>query len=224
MKFTASFDDSLDFVDLVIEKDNGMVEQKRIVYEEFFNILSLATIETSNGVPVGRLPKGFYDGVIQGDALNFSLVVVLPAEVRPINYFGDLFMVPFPALAFQFTVDAGNLTVSKLYALDTSLPNPESVLYHYPFGNVYSDGKICWGMNVLNKLPSKQAIDTVVAAFFSAETNDDLYINSKYKTQRALIESLKGKQTFPRKLLTSCASDRCAGVCTMRMLVESCQL
>lgn len=83
---------------------------------------------------------------------------------------------------------------------------PASRLCYYPFGNVYDNGKICWGNTVFPKMTSIKDAEKLIQAFFDAETNNDLYQNRiaehpEFKEQSGLLETLKEMEVFPQKWL-----------------------
>ena len=68
--------------------------------------------------------------------------------------------------------------ISYCFALKrdaSGMIGPASRLCYYPFGNVYDNGKICWGNTVFPKMTSIKDAEKLIQAFFDAETNNDLY-------------------------------------------------
>ena len=197
MDVTAKFSTKdLATVFVSITDENGMVESKAIRYQDFSDIINMSRME-EDLFRTGQLPKGYWDGYISvSNPSTFKVVVVVPEARRLLNYYGESFEVPFPALTFLIATTAGKVNVSKVFAVLGQNIAPESTLYHYPYGNVYDDGKICWGQNILDSLPSIRSVDGIVALFFGSETNDDLFKSSKYSGQREMILSVAGKKSF----------------------------
>ena len=82
---------------------------------------------------------------------------------------------------------------------------PASRLCYYPFGNVYDNGKICWGNTVFEN-DFDQRCGEADPGIFDAETNNDLYQNRiaehpEFKEQSGLLETLKEMEVFPQKWL-----------------------
>lgn len=204
MNVTAKFStDDLSAVSLSIAKDNGLVEEKMVSFTDFKAVLDASAI-AGDSVRIGHLPKGFYDGTVSAtNPLTFRTAIVVPAEVRPLMCYGETFLVPFPTLLFTFRVRNGFINRSCVYAVADKTVTDRSILYEYPYGNVYEDGHICWGGNALGRVPSCKALDKIVSLFFGSETNDDLYRNDEYPMQRALIMHVMKKKTFPKSLLKS---------------------
>lgn len=213
MKITAVFSDKQEgYVQLLIEEDSGMAEQKTVRLSEFKGILDLSHDSKSDMIPIGALPKGYYDGLITADdKTSFVMTICVASNKRHINYYNELFYIPFPSLMFKFQVKKGHVIVSEVFSLDTDLPSETSKLYHYPFGNVYEDGKICWGSNVLKPVLYKKDLDDLIALFFCSGTNDDLFRSNTFSTQRAFLTHLKEKEKFPKKLLAESSKYANAG-------------
>ena len=115
----------------------------------------------------------------------------------------------FPDLAFLFKVREGMVSASFCFALkrdESGMIGPASRLCYYPFGNVYDNGKICWGNTVFPKMTSIKDAEKLIQSFFDAETNNDLYQNRivehpEFKEQSGLLETLKEMEVFPQKWL-----------------------
>ena len=150
---------------------------------------------------IGRLPQGYYDGALSPAENTFKMAVSIPAAVRPVQYFDTVYVVPFPALMFIFCIATGRINVSKVVALDTDVPQEDSIVYHYPLGNVYDDGKICWGNIALPGISNPLELPKAVSAFFASETNNDLYEVVDGRQQRQLLEELSNADTFPKRYL-----------------------
>ena len=68
MKITAVFSDKEESrVRLLIEEDSGMAEQKTVRLSEFKGILDVSHDSKSDMVPIGTLPKGYFDGQLVAD-------------------------------------------------------------------------------------------------------------------------------------------------------------
>lgn len=204
MEVTARFDTkNLQLVELKIIKENGFAERKTISFVDFNSIINSSTKE-SDSFHIGKLPAGFYDGIVSiKNSSTFQFVIEIPAARRNLSYYGDNYIVPFPRFVFYFAADAGKITKTKIFAVSSSEQKltDDSVLYHYPFGNVYDDGHICWGNNVLEPVYSYEDVWKFILLFFGSETNDDLFKSGKFHSQRAMIEYLKNLENFPEKYL-----------------------
>ena len=76
------------------------------------------------------------------------MIITVSAHLGVIYLFGVPKQVVFPDLAFLFKVREGMVSASFCFALkrdESGMIGPASRLCYYPFGNVYDNGKICWG-------------------------------------------------------------------------------
>lgn len=183
------------------------ITKKCISYEDFLAIVNNST-KADNFLHVGKLPEGYYDAILDKDEMGFKCLVVVPEGLKPIIYYSDIYMVPFPKLMFYFKVRTGILKESKVYALKSGRISDKTTLYKYPFGNVYDGGKICWGGNVINGIYELRKVERIISTFFGSPTNDDLWgkcINvpsdDPRRVQRGLLESLNMEKTFPEDIL-----------------------
>ena len=207
MKCTATFTDKSADVFLTISKADGSQVQKTVPFEKFVDVLKKEDEIRGRKISrMGKLPHGFIDGGVDGE--DMEVLIHVPKGIRPLEYFGTTYVIPWPDLVFYLHSSKGKVTKSCLFCVD-EVPNEKTKLLYYPFGNVHSDGRICWGQNVLPKVRCLCDYDKVVSLFFSADTNDDLYETFKLEqgrkkkelTQRELLETLKSMKEFPVKCL-----------------------
>ena len=181
-------------------EDKGIVTCKKIPMADFLSLLQNSAA-MGQVMRIGRLPQGYYDGALSPAENTFMMAVSIPAAVRPVQYFDTVYVVPFPALMFIFCIATGRINVSKVVALDTDVPQENSIVYHYPFGNVYNDGKICWGNIALPGISNPLELPKAISGFFASETNNDLYEVVDGRQQRQLLEELSNADAFPKRYL-----------------------
>ena len=181
-------------------EDKGIVTCKKIPMADFLSLLQNSAA-MGQVMRIGRLPQGYYDGALSPAENTFKMAVSIPAAVRPVQYFDTVYVVPFPALMFIFCIATGRINVSKVVALDTDVPQENSIVYHYPFGNVYNDGKICWGNIALPGISNPLELPKAISGFFASETNNDLYEVVDGRQQRQLLEELSNADAFPKRYL-----------------------
>ena len=162
---------------------DGSAVQKTVTMADFIRAMSTIEAEQERCLEIGQIPNGFYDGVlIQNKEQSFDVII---------------------------TVREGMVSASFCFALkrdESGMIGPASRLCYYPFGNVYDNGKICWGNTVFPKMTSIKDAEKLIQAFFDAETNNDLYQNRiaehpEFKEQSGLLETLKEMEVFPQKWL-----------------------
>ena len=97
----------------------------------------------------------------------------------PFNYFNKIYIFEeFPALLFRFKVDNSNkIQSASVFVIKEERDsfNNDTLLYKYPFGNVWADGRICWGGNNLPLINESRDLLKAVDLFFQFPTGDDLY-------------------------------------------------
>ena len=131
---------------------------------------------------------------------------MLPASMQIMQYENTQYDVCVPSLVFSFHVDKGRLEKTRVFVLKDDKPTGNSVLYRYPFGNVYDDGRVCWGSNVFPDILEIKRLEMVMTLFIQSPCNSDLYqsekcIGVKGVPLRELFEQLHNKQDFPEEYL-----------------------
>ncbi len=185
---------------------NGDEDSKTMYLLDFVNALTNSVGKTCY-TELGEMPYGYFRGSINpSDTSNFKVAVIIPQDKRILTYFGEEHLVPFPELLFQFTVKSGRIKDSYVYSLVSSKGSRK--VAHFPYGNVYDDGRICWGTNILPRVENMKAIERIVDLFFGSETNDDLYTvgrniikREQFFNQRGLILAAEGRKKFPSRWL-----------------------
>lgn len=177
---------------------------KRISLSSLMVLLQDATKGTVKGKRIGQLPEFFYDGYVNES--GFEAVFVLPEAIRPYIFQDGAYTIPFPTLVMHFKVSGGKLRKSSVFAVLDKEVGENTLLYHYPFANVYEDGRICWGDNALpNGMQCIKDLEKLLVLFLNAPNNTDLwrreYLNMKYTVIREALEELKDRVNFPNELL-----------------------
>ncbi len=195
-----------EYVFLELAKKEKEIIQKKILFKNFVKLLENSSEISEKSITIGKLPYGYYNGSICED--GFKVIVSIPSKVFLFQYYEDAYVIPFPRLVFYFSYQDGKMITAKCFAAKDEVLMDQSKLYHYPFGNVYSDGKICFGGNSIPKCFSLSEIDEVIKIFYGTPSNNDLwctkYCKDKYTGLRVLIEELSGKEFFPEETLLEC--------------------
>jgi hypothetical protein len=196
-------------VEVELQKEDGEMKRKLISFSAFKELINDRFCKDTM-FTIGKLPHGYYDGKVSVmNKETFSCTVIVPSGMRMIQYYDTPYEIPYPAMAVSMYVTEGRLTKSSVFFLDTDTPNDMSKLFGYVFGNVSSNGQICWGTNVLPPLHSMEDLNLLIPLFFGCPCNDDYYSYSRFavnapeycKTQRALYEDLQTKELFPLNIL-----------------------
>lgn len=193
------------------EDDDNIAVLKNISYQDFVELLSESRVSDGNMKRIGALPIGFVDGGYESVTSTYEAIMHLPAEVRPMKYYDKVYLIPFPDLVFYLKAHKGNVTTSKVFAMQDGDVTEKSPLFRYPFGNVYADGRICWGRNFdsIPKVHCLKDFEKAVTLFFGATTNNDLYKSPKIEKEGVLVDMnqtefiqlLEGKDVFPVEFL-----------------------
>lgn len=211
MKMISEVDSEGQLVTIQITDDDGQIRKKTVTLETYINFCNSVVKDDIVGYRLGKMPRGYYDARMSLQGSNtFSVVVVLPPQKSDVFYEEAHFTVPFPTLAFNYCIEKGKVTKSYCFALEEDMDwNDDTMLYHYPYTNVYDNGKVCWGGNILPLVNQLQDIDALTALFFSAKCNDDLFTPENMLTGcnrfkgnvRAFFTEMGKYDTFPKKFL-----------------------
>ena len=197
----------LGIVDLQIAKENGAVIRKSITLDDFIRTISATA--RAKGVSLGALPTGYYNAkIVSLEDMSFSCSLVMKGRCFLANYFEEQYQIPYPDLFFWFNVEEGKVTKSRCFALKSDKNISDSTeLYYFPFANVHEDGRICWGDNTLPIISSMQELDGLVALFYGAPYNNDLFDSTQHLVGKGGISlfeffnELKKKKSFPKEVL-----------------------
>lgn len=92
---------------------------------------------------------------------------------------------------------------TRLFATRGPVVRDSDVLYKYPFGNVYSDGKICWGSVQYDRgIKNLTHAGSLLDLFLSTAMNTDLYSRNSGLGLKDLLKSLQDQSEFPYEDLT----------------------
>lgn len=104
---------------------------------------------------------------------------------------------PIPRLVFGIRMlENGRVAECSLGVVADEKPTPESIMYYYPFSNVYKSGKVCAGNNVLPKYRDPRKLWQFPRYLLGLPDNDDFYDiehNRLMLDHKELLEHLKDK-------------------------------
>lgn len=196
-----------DEASVVLTDKNGVKKHKIVVIDDLISQLT-SSFKLSTGI----LPKNtrFFSGSLS----NYIIGIEEPSRVRRFACkHGDIMTtdirVPFPTCLFAFSINGGRLNGSKVFATSgSSILKDTDPLFCFPFGNVYEDGRICWGSNRIPPANTPLAVTGIINLFYDAPFNGDLfdiagvrYPNSDVYNFHTLIGYMNGKDSFPYSLL-----------------------
>ncbi len=187
--------------------DEGKIATKTIAVADLIAELS-RDLEITTGV----LPGGtrFYSGTKS----VYRIGIQVPAKVRTADFtLHDVgpkrITVPFPEMLFVFSIREKRISDSTLFACIPPIGRAHDRLYFFPFGNVWEDGRICWGSVHQPQIEEPIVLDTMVTRFFSSAFSGHLVHGSSMFNPpeegivnlRTLLEHLSGQEHFPDRIL-----------------------
>ena len=157
---------------LKVKYNNGIAGCSKTVSISSFSEAFLKNSSLSTGI----LPIGARFFI--GSASQYCIGIETSPMVRTCNILSDnkdKIPLPFPPCLFIFFVKHKRLSESFLFALKSNIFTMGEVLYKFPYGNVHSDGYICWGDVHVSDLKSCIEVSSAVHSFFNSEFNSDLF-------------------------------------------------
>jgi hypothetical protein len=159
----------------IIDTTGGKKKAKSVALHDF-----VAAIQKDGVLRSGIIARGVREIVDCGNRKYVMLETPARRE-REVQYSiggGKItrFSVPFPGLLFAFCLERKRLISSWCFALKESVIKPSVFLYVFPFGNVYEDGKICWGNggDILAAEYTPANVSTLALTFMNSPFNADL--------------------------------------------------
>lgn len=142
-----------------------------------------------------------------------TLSIYTPAHLRHMSLCGVEYQhMPIPATIFVFEMYRGEdslfLGNSAVFVTTTEFRGPQTLLYKFPFGNVFDDCRICWG-EVSHSLQSVYQAGSLVDLFLGSNFNTDLlghfprnlWENSEEPELVMLWRQVAGQNKFPQEWL-----------------------
>lgn len=211
------------FMDVIYNAGDRVIE-KRIGIEDYISLFTENVVqrEKEKFIAVPQIPEEVKKICISSKRENtFKAVVLYPEKKRPFSFEGIPMVIPYPALLAYIYVKDGCSRELRIFALKTDAPGQEEILMEYPFGNCRSSGETCMGNILVEGIKDGSEALRVLDAFLMGTTNNDLYHsqNTAGLSQGALIELIKKKNKFPKKLLVKAS---CRGIETYGGLLDRC--
>ena len=104
---------------------------------------------------------------------------------------------PIPRLVFGVRMlDTGKVAECSIGVAADEMPSPETRMYHYPFSNVYDNGRVCSGNNIMPRYRKLTALKHFPRYLLGLPDNDDMYDPKKNRLgleHLELLEHLKDK-------------------------------
>ena len=104
---------------------------------------------------------------------------------------------PLPRLVFGLRVIGnGKVADCSMGVVADETPTEDTQMFFYPFSNVYGDGRVCTGNNVLPRYKKLSALKNFPRYLLGLPDNDDMFVrrhNRKDLEHKELMEHLKDK-------------------------------
>ncbi|MDR0863033.1 MAG: prokaryotic E2 ligase family D protein [Oscillospiraceae bacterium] len=180
----------------VEEHLDGGVSVKEILPADFLKILTNSAME-NHCIDTGFLPEGCLSVKIYDK--KKQVVLWNSALHADVTYFNTLYeRFPLPRMVFAFGIDPDGKTSSyRLAVVADEKPTPKTVMYEYPFSNVYSHTGICIG--AANSMPLHKSLRSLAALpnhILGLPNNDHNFSRANNRLNlgyRDLMEHLKDK-------------------------------
>lgn len=192
-----------------VKNEAGITQKKLLDMATVLQLLQDSSETEDFGFRTGRMPDGFVDSMFNFQSMTGIVAIHIPRHIQPLNYNGELEMIPFPNILMAHKFKHGVLQQSLAFSCMEDIAsqiNDDTELYHYPFGNVSANGRVCWGSNRHEKLVKISDVNLFTDKFFNSETNADLYEvgvhNTSGLTIEAFLHTLKGVNIFDDNLLS----------------------
>jgi len=120
---------------------------------------------------------------------------------------GEIQNVRYPGLLMSVVCRVDNTGIltphdTRLYATQGPIIRDTDQLYRFPFANVYSDGKICWGsVNYRKGVKNLTQAGSLLDTFLSGTMNNDLYDRNGGGHLVDRLEGLKDACEYPYSTL-----------------------
>lgn len=199
-----------EYAKVLITGKSGKKRVRIVSMESLLKALQKSLVIKRGGMAVGKIPFGYYDAQITEDQGMFcaDMIAVLPAGKQMMRYEDTLYDVSIPSLVFRFEVNRERITGTRVYVMKDKTPTDQSCLYRYPFGNVSSQGGVCWGGNKLPDIHDLKGLEEAMMLFIQSPCNSDYYNGSDYcghagLSLRELFEKLKDEEAYPNDYLVA---------------------
>lgn len=200
---------------VVITGQDGKKQSRIVSMESLLMAMQKSVIMPKVSIAVGKIPFGYYDAQVSEEQGKFcaDMVAVLPTGKQMMRYEDTFYDVSVPSLVFRFEVVRQRITKTQVYVMKDEKPTDKSRLYRYPFGNVSTDGWVCWGGNKLPDIHDLKGLEEAMMLFIQSPCNTDYYEGKQYcghagLSLRELFEKLKDENTYPDDYLVGLKTGR----------------
>ena len=164
-------------------------------------------------MPIKGVPDGFVDGVLSNKKGTLGAIICIPPRKHQFVLAATdcrkeaAYYIPMPGLVYECIANKGNQHTFKCFAFK-KWNGDETELYHYPWGNVSSEGSICMGSVKKKPLNDFYDIREHIENSLNGITNADYLSGSLCRlsakvTQHDFCDQISEQDEFPMELLLS---------------------
>lgn len=183
---------------LIVEeqKPGGIVNFKEIDPVEFYFAINKSYV-CQNHLSSGFLPEHCLH--ISMNTTERQLVFWNPELRADVSYCDKEYLdFPIPRLVFGVRMlGDGRVVDCSIGVVADEVPTPDTQMFYYPFSNVYSDGRVCTGNNVLPRYKKLTSLRYFPRYLLGVPDNDDFYDKQHNRLELPhgdLLEHLKDKE------------------------------
>lgn len=204
-------------VDVFSVDQKGLLMSKCVSLKDFTSAMSTST-KSVNVMNMEGFALGANIVKFRASEEGFVYYFLSRKGKYPLNNSGKLIHVHYPNVLFKIVVDSSKHFVSSAiftikdedisevstFGIDSICINPEAKLYKYPFGNVSSEGVVCWGGNRYSNIETYQSIIEFVYSWYTTSSNGD-YADPLYKdvNRSKAFKALKDKAFDEESLIST---------------------
>lgn len=176
-------------------KKNGVIAYKEISPIELYYAINGSYI-ASEFLSSGVLPEHCIHLSMSNSEKRF--ILWYPELRTEMTYKDEVYAsFPIPRLVFGVRMlQSGKVAECSIGVVADEAPTTETVMYYYPFSNVYDDGRVCTGNNVLPSYKKQTALKNFPSYLLGIPDNDDMFRtehNKLHLGHKELMEHLKDK-------------------------------
>lgn len=131
---------------------------------------------------------------IYGEVGTVQQVVVVkrPVMKRPYNHFGETWEVYYPKLLFLYKVDGQKVKDTSVVAYFDEVVTEATKVYHFPFGNVFNDHRLCLGSYRFEPIKNLTDLNYQPEQWYLIEHN-----HANNAVQQKVVELLEASKEQP---------------------------
>ena len=178
------------------QKPGGIVNYKEIDPVDFYYAINKSYL-SQDLLSSGFLPEHCLQ--ISMNTAERQIIFWNPELRADVTYLEKEYLnFPIPRLVFGVRMLAdGRVVDCSIGVVADETPSPDTQMFYYPFSNVYADGHVCTGNNVLPRYKKLTSLKYFPRYLLGVPDNDDYYDKQHNRLELPhgeLLEHLKDKE------------------------------